>query len=177
MLEKCILISFIFIFLFLYLYIKIEAFYGNPTASKKKVQNTPQLSAQILSEIARVLTISKKRIMNLVYFGDYTEGKLAVAFFIQEPTSTTEANATDSAIMADTLMTNKNFIITINGKSVVLTKISSTNKSINAYFDNAFLKTISKYSTNKYVTIPNDESLTKFYKLDFDKNYNIVPKM
>lgn len=170
MLEKCILISFIFIFLFLYLYVKIETFYADP------ISKTSQVSSQILTEISRILRISKTRLFNLVYYGDYTEGKIFVAFGIKEPTTNNEASAIDSAILTSNLISNNKFIIKINGKNVLLSKIRSSNP-VNNYFDNSFLKTISKYSTNKYITVPNDESLTKFYKLDFDKNYNIVPKI
>ena len=48
-----------------------------------------------------------------------------------------------------------------------------TNTAI--FFDNTDLLTTANYANNKYISVPNDESLTNFYKLDIDSNYNIAP--
>ena len=39
------------------------------------------------------------------------------------------------------------------------------------------LKDIAKYANDKYISVPNDESLTKFYTLEFDKDYKVTPKL
>jgi hypothetical protein len=173
MIEKCALISFILIFMFLYLYVKNESFY-----IAISTDNNSQISEQLISEIARVLSISRNRIANLVYNGDITLGILNVAFIIKEPnTLSTERNATNSAVLANDLMINSNFKVMINGNNVVLSKIGNNLQNVNNYFDNLGLKTISEYSMNKYNSVPNDESLTRFFTLGFDNNFNIVPTL
>jgi hypothetical protein len=179
MIEKCALISLILIFIFLYLYVKHESFYNDSS-----IYNNNQISNQLISEIARVLSISQNRINNLIYNGDVSQGKLNVSFIIQQPnTGSTEQSSANSAILANDLMINGNFKVSINGINVVLFKIPNTGKNAqnaqntNSFFDNLGLKTISDYALSKYKSEPNDESLTKFYTLEFDDNYNIVPKM
>ena len=176
MIEKCALISLILIVIFLYLYVKYESFYGDSST-----YGNYQISNQLLSEIARVLSISQNRITNLVYNGDVSQGKLNVSFIIQQPnTASTEQSSANSAILANDLMINGNFKVSINGTIVVLFKIPNIGKNLentNSFFDNLGLKTISDYALTKYKSEPNDESLTKFYTLGFDDNYNIVPKM
>ena len=173
MLEKCALISFILVFMFLYLYIKNESFYDAISTD-----NNSQISEQLISEIARVLNISRNRIDNLVYNGDISLGILNVAFIIKEPnTLSNEKTATNSAILANDLMTNGNFRVMINGSNVVLSKIANNLQNLNNYFDNLGLKTISEYSMNKYNSTPNDASLTRFFTLGFDDNFNIIPKL
>ena len=44
-----------------------------------------------------------------------------------------------------------------------------------SYFKNEGLKEIITYSNNKYITVPNDESITKFYTLEADKEYKLRP--
>jgi hypothetical protein len=173
MLEKCALISFILIFMFLYLYVKNESFYITISTD-----NNSQISTQLINEIARVLNIKQNRIANLVYNGDITLGQLNTAFIIKEPnTLSNEKSATDRAILANKLMTNGEFKVIINGLPVVLSKILNPDKNSNNYFDNKGLLTISDYAQNKYNSAPNDESLTKFYTLKIDDDYNIVPKL
>jgi hypothetical protein len=176
MLEKCALISLILVFIFLYLYVKNESFYADSST-----YGNYQISNQLISEIARVLSISKNRITNLVYNGDVSQGKLNVSFIIQNPnTASTEQSSANSAILANDLMVNGNFKVLINGTTVLLLKIpniAKNSKNTNSFFDNLGLKTISDYSLTKYSSSPNDESLTKFYTLEFDDNYNIIPKL
>jgi hypothetical protein len=176
MIEKCALISLILIFIFLYLYVKHESFYNDSS-----IYNNNQISNQLISEIARVLSISQNRVTNLVYNGDVSQGNLNVSFIIQHPnTLSTEQSSMNSAILANELMVNGNFVVLINGTRIVLSKIPNNGKDskyINSFFDNLGLKKISDYSINKYDSVPNDDSLTKFYTLEFDDNYNIIPKM
>ena len=179
MLEKCALISFILVFIFLYLYVKNESFDVDSS-----INNNYQISTQLIVEIARVLSISKNRINKLVYDGDISKGQLNVSFVIlDQNTSSTEQSSKNSAILANDLMVNGNFKVLINGISVVLSKFPNTGqnaenaKNTNTFFDNLGLKTISDYSLSKYNSLPKDESLTKFYTLDIDDNYNLVPKM
>ena len=46
-----------------------------------------------------------------------------------------------------------------------------------SFFNNEDLREISKYAIDKYISVPNDASVTNFYKLGFDENYNIIPKI
>ena len=64
-----------------------------------------------------------------------------------------------------------------NGLEFKIPNIGKNLENTNSFFDNLGLKTISDYALTKYKSEPNDESLTKFYTLGFDDNYNIVPKM
>ena len=57
------------------------------------------------------------------------------------------------------------------------TQSSINNIPINTKFDNVGLYTLSDYATSLYKSVPNDTSLTNFYKLGFDSNFNIVPKL
>ena len=52
---------------------------------------------------------------------------------------------------------------------------SNNNTELAKYFNNTGLLDIAQYSQNKYTTLPDDKSLTRFYKLGIDNNYNIVP--
>ena len=173
MLEKCALISFILIFIFLYLYVKNESFYDTVYTDSNS-----QISVQLTSEIARVLSISQNRIANLVYNGDIAQGQLNVAFIIKDPnTLSNEQSATNCAILTHDLMSNGQFKVTINGLPVVLNKIPNNTQNNNHYFDNLGLKQISEYALNKYNSVPNDESLTKFFTFGYDSNYNLIPTL
>jgi hypothetical protein len=159
--------------MFLYLYVKNESFYNEPTI------NNSQISDQLTNEIAKVLKISKNRINNFNYNGDMSTGQLNVSFVIKEPnTLSNEQSSKNTAILSNELMNKGQFKVTINGILVTLSKIPSTNRSGGSnYFDNTGLLTISNYAKNKYNSAPNDESLTKFYTLEYDDNYNIVPTL
>ena len=173
MLEKCVLISFVLMFMFLYLYVKVDSFY-----SYNRESSTPDISNQLTYEISRVLGISSYRIINIIYNGDISTGVLNVSFKILEGnTGSIEKNATESAIYTNDLMKNKLFKVFINGMNVSLTKlIKNTEKGkTNIYFDNAGLNELSEYSKNKYKSVPNDQSLTNFFRLDIDDNFKIVP--
>jgi hypothetical protein len=193
MMQKIALISFILIFIYLYLYVKLESFDGStittipqntnplPTFAIPTIKPDLPISNQLSSEIARVLRISKRRISNLIFKGDISSGKLQVMFNILDPNAAEIANnesmSKDVAMLAHTLTLNNNFKVLINGISVMLDKIQTSNKDINKFFDNTNLLDITDYSNSKYISVPNDESLTKFYKLNIDKNFNIVPSI
>jgi hypothetical protein len=174
MLHKICFISFILIFICLYLYVKIESF-ANPTDS-----NIP-ISAQLTSEIARVLGVSTRRITKLLYTGDISAGALGVSFTILEPIAieikNNEKIKKKVSDLEDKLFKSKSFKVFINGFNILLYKISEPKTNDENYFDNNGLKDISKYSNKKYNSVPNDASLTNFYKLEFDRNFNIMPKL
>ena len=181
MLQNIGLICFILIFIYLYLYVKLEQFVVSPTLSIPTAQPDIPISTQLTSEIARVLNISKRRITNLLFEGDVSSGVLQAIFIILEPNSNElgkqEKPAKDYAIIAATLFNNGQFKVFINGIPIKLTKLKIAKESVNNFFDNTGLLDISKYSINKYNSVPNDDSLTKFYKLDIDTNFNITPKI
>lgn len=184
--QKIALISFVLIFIYLYLYVKLESFNSNsaptnplPTFAIPTLKPDAPINNQLLSEIARVLRVSKRRITSLIFEGDISSGSLQVMFKILDPNAAeitnNEAISKDAAMLANTLTLNNNFKVFINGIAVILSKLNKSKKNINAFFDNTNLLDISDYSKSKYISVPNDESLTKFYKLDIDKNFNIAP--
>ena len=181
MLQNIGLICFILIFIYLYLYIKLEQFVVSPTLSIPTAQPDIPISTQLTSEIARVLNISKRRVTNVLFEGDVSSGVLQATFIILEPNSNElakqEKPSKDYAIMAATLFKNGQFKVFINGIPIKLNKLKIAKDNINNFFDNTGLIDISKYTRDKYISVPNDDSLTKFYKLDIDKNFNITPKM
>ena len=177
MLHKICLISFILIFVCLYLFVKIDSF----------AVSTPDktIDRQLKTEIAKELSVSVRRISNLRYIGDPSSGLLNVSFTILEPnyteTSNDEADATTVNNSAIKLVTSGNFKVFINGILVILSKMPAptVNNSIDnsMYFNNTNLKTVSNYADTLYNSVPNDASLTNFYKLGFDSNFNITPQL
>jgi len=178
MMQKICFICFILLFICLYLYIKIEEF--ATTSPQTTIPNTP-ISTQLTSEIARILEISASRIVKLQYTGDISSGSLAVSFSILDPntleSTKNETSTADAAKLAQQFITSGTFKVFINGFSITLSKIPTPTTNINSYFDNPALKEIADYSIKKSISVPNDASLTNFYKLGFDSNYNIVPKL
>ena len=85
----------------------------------------------------------------------------------------------DVTNLSNGLFNAGNFIIIINNQSILLNQIQTTNTPTNTinYFDNKALITIANYATNKYISVPNNASLTNFYKLNIDNNYNIKPNI
>lgn len=180
--------TYIFIFiiliicLILYLYVKSESFDNSiPTTS-----NIP-ISSQLTSAIANVIGISPRRISDLIFTGDISKMQLNISFTILEANlielSNNEMKADNATAFSDGLFAAENFIVKINNQSVFLNKTKSQTKNQNSItptntanvFDNTSLITIANYATNKYISIPNDSSLTNFYKLDIDNNYDIKP--
>jgi hypothetical protein len=164
----------------------------NNKNNKNKVENffsgmeTPILiSEQITIQIAAKLGITARRIQNLVYVGNLEEQKIGVSFTILDPNivelNKGEANALTIAANANTLFQTNNFIIRVNDTNINLFKIkSNSNKSndntdLSAFYNNTSLLDIAKYANNKYVVAPTDETLTHFYNLEIDKNFNVIP--
>jgi hypothetical protein len=174
----------IIICLFLYLYVKSEKFSDTTVVSSPTpTPTTGLISIQLTEEIARVLNISPRRITNLKFTGDISKSQLNISFIILEANltelSNKEMKAVDATNVSDERFNSGNFIIIINNKSILLNKIQSTVTPTNTinYFDNKALITIANYATNKYISVPNTASLTNFYKLSIDNNYNIKPKI
>ena len=179
------------ILLYLYYYVKIESFGSSDSETEQTTisQSTiPQttiptltMSSQILLGISTTLGISQRRIANLSYIGDVSTGTLSVSFTILEPNviefSKKEPSASDAAKMANNLFADSLFVVNINSQNITLVKFNDTsvNNIDDNVFDNIGLKNIANYANNKYISVPNDSSLTNFYKLDFDKYFNIIP--
>lgn len=202
-----------------------ESFDGMPTsetepmttsASLSQPQTTtpPELiSTQLTTGIANILGISVRRIANLNYTGDINTQTLAVSFSILDPNiieaSRNELSATVAATTANTLFTQRKFIVAINGINIMLNKINTNNtsNSINAsnasnagnaindgiigssssnignvgnvdkanYFNNNGLLDTIKYTKQIYDTVPVDAAATRFFTLQPDGNFNLIP--
>jgi hypothetical protein len=153
------------------------------------------ISTQLLSEIAHTLGISVRRIQNLNYVGDLETRSLAVSFTILDNNvieiSKGEPNLQTVANNVMNLFNTNNFIVTINGVKIKLTRINTSNNvndissnlpnqsltKYSKYFNNQGLLDISKHARNKYTKVNTDSSLTNFFKLKIDSNndYKIVP--
>jgi hypothetical protein len=172
MFHKIFIICFLLIFISLYLYVVRESFTND---------NQTAISTKLISEISRVLGISSRRITNIEYTGDITKNALQVSFVILEPNlveyTNKEMNATDAATQSIALMSSNSFTVNIDGYSVSLSSYNTSTDTVPIvnYFNNNGLKDIAEYSYDKYVSVPNDASLTYFYKLNIDSNYNIKP--
>ena len=183
--HKFCIISLILLLLFLYIYVKKENFDSQNTTIP--ITTNPQLpvSVQLTNEIAKVLEISPLRIYNLVYTGDIALNSLNVDFNISDTnlmqSLKNEKNTFEAEQQAQALVNNDSFFVKINNQSVILRRLVPTNNSAfldkGKFFNNEGLKEINNYTKNKYNSSPNDESLTKFYTLEFDKNYNVVTKI
>ena len=182
-LIKIITIVIIIVLVYLVLYKKFnESFYD-------------AISTQLLAEIALTLGISVRRIQNLTYTGDLDSRTLAVGFTILDNNviemSNGEPNAQTVANNVMNLFNTNNFIVTINGVKVKLTRINTSSESNTAgsklpnqplsryssYFNNQGLLDLSNYARNKYNKVNTDSSLTNFFKLKIDStnDYKIVP--
>jgi hypothetical protein len=79
------------------------------------------------------------------------------------------------------LFDRNNFVVKINNVNIRLNKTSqnksasNTTTDISTYFNNTGLLEISDYAMQKYNQVPNDSSLTRFYNLTLDRNYNVKP--
>ena len=173
--HKLCIFTLILLLIIIYFYIKKENF-------DNQTPNT--ISFQLKNEIAKVLNISPIRIYNLKYEGDIKTNILTVDFDILDgsvkfKTEKTQKQAEKEAL---SLVTNDIFFVSINNQAIKLRKMVSLKKN-SAFFDrsvffkNEGLKEITKHANNKYISAPNDESLTKFYTLEFDKDYKLTPKL
>ena len=180
LLEKCCITILILLLIFLYLYSKKENFEDDQTT-----QSNLPISTQLRNEIGTLLNISPSRISNLDYEGNLIMNTLKVHFDIHDnnldETLNNENSKMEAKNIVDNLMLTDKFIVSINNRTIILRKMlpktETTNIEKSRFFDNEGLKEISKYAKNKYISVPNDESLTKFYSLGFDKDYNLEPKL
>ena len=166
---------------YIYMYISKENFENQTTVPNITQQILP-VSNQLTNEIARVLTISPRRIINLFYTGDITTNQLQVSFVILDANlieyANKEINNIDAGAKANSLFASGKFIVTINDENVLLSKINtSSTVDESPAFNNKGLLDIATYAQNAYTSVPNDSSLTQFYKLEIDKNLNIVPRL
>ena len=174
-LDKFCLIILVIILIFIYIYVKKENF----TTTQPIVQQPT--SVQLRNEIGRVLGISPIRIYDLKYEGDLSLNTLNVSFDIldvnENKSLLNEISKNDASKIVSNLTKNDNFFVKINNKTIILRNLLPKDSSGLVFFDNEGLKDIAKYANDKYISVPNDESLTKFYTLGYDKNYNLVPKI
>jgi len=176
----------------MYIYVKKENFDSNqPVTTIPLPTPTPtptvqqSIGVQLRNEIGRVLEISSSRINNLKYEGDISLNTLRIDFDILDnnliANLNNEITKSEAEMKAISLMQSDTFIVRINNKSIILRILlpQSTQETgdKSRFFNNKGLKDISTYANNKYISVPNDESLTKFYTLGFDKNYNLIPKL
>ena len=181
LIEKCCITILIILLIFLYLYSKKENFENEPTTTQS---NLP-ISTQLRNEIGTLLNISPSRISNLDYEGNLLMNTLRIHFDINDnnldETLNNEPSKMEAKKIVDTLMLTDKFFVSINNRTVILRKMlpkTETNKiEQSKFFDNQGLNEISRYANKKYISVPNDESLTKFYTLGFDKDYILEPKV
>ena len=61
-----------------------------------------------------------------------------------------------------------------------MNKINTTNldnRDKTRFFNNTGLKDVADYANQKYIMSPTDNSFTRFYKLNLDSNYQIIPTL
>ena len=180
--HKCCLVILIITLISLYIYSKKENFDSDNTPQSQEQLPT---SVQLRNEISRLLDISKSRIHNLIYEGDIKLNSLRIDFDILDNNFNeniqNEISKDEAGKKAIDLIRNDKFIVRINDKSVIIRPILQSNRDKEIqkykYFDNDGLKEVVDYANNKYITVPNDESLTNFYTLGFDKDYKLEPKI
>jgi hypothetical protein len=188
-------------------YKKINESFDNPddssitTTTIPVTTTTPQtttpaelISTQLTTGIASSLGVSVRRITNLNYSGDISTQTLAVSFTVLDPnlieTSKNELAAVAAANYANALFTQGNFIVPINKINVRLTKMNQTSNVSNvsnmigtptmdpaSYFNNKGLLDTANYAKQVYDTVPVDSAATRFFTLQPDSNFNLMPVM
>ena len=88
-----------------------------------------------------------------------------------------EISKVDASKLAINLILQDKFFVKINNKSIILRYIQPDGSPGLAFYDNEGLKELEKYANDRYISVPNDDSLTKFYTFGHDANYNLVPKI
>lgn len=164
-----------------------------PTTTTTPQTTTPAalISTQLTTGIAALLGVSVRRITNLNYSGDISTQTLVVSFTVLDPnlieTSKRELSAVVAANNANGLFTQGNFIVPINNINVRLTKLNQTNNASNGigsstlaidpatYFNNKGLLDSAKYAQQVYDTVPVDSAATRFFTLQPDSNFNLMP--
>jgi hypothetical protein len=188
---KVLVLGIVILLIGLYLHIIINAKTTTTTTTKTNERfdngnDTIQpISIQLTDQIAIKLGISIRRIQNLSYSGDLSNQSLIVSFTILDPNiienANGEPNAQTAASNANSLFDRNNFVVKINNVNIRLNKTSqntsasNTTTDIGTYFNNTGLLEISDYAMQKYNQVPNDSSLTRFYNLTLDRNYNVKP--
>ena len=184
---------------------KINESFDNPddstiTTTIPVTTTTPQttipaelISTQLTTGIASSLGVSVRRITNLNYTGDIGTQTLSVSFTVLDPnlieTSKNELAAVAAANYANALFTQGNFIVPINKINVRLTKMNENKNENNtiatsipimdpaSYFNNKGLLDTANYAKQVYDTVPVDSAATRFFTLQPDSNFNLMPVM
>jgi len=189
---------------------KINESFDSPddatTTTRPVITTTPQtttpaalISTQLTTGIATTLGVSVRRITNLNYSGDISTQTLAVSFTVLDPNlieaSKNELPAVAAANNANALFTQGNFIVSINGINVRLTKMNQNSNGSNGsnesngignstptidpstYFNNKGLLDSANYARQVYDTVPVDSAATRFFTLQPDSNFNLMPVM
>jgi hypothetical protein len=186
----------------------------NTTTTPQTTTPAALISSQLTTGIAIKLGISIRRITNLSYSGDINSQRLAVSFTVLDPNlieaSKNELSALEVAKNANTLFTQGQFIVPIDGVNIRLEKMNAGNNagnnagsigritsadSMNAnssnlvndigliapvmdpasYFNNQGLLDSAKYARQVYDTVPVDSAATRFFTLQPDSNFNLMP--
>jgi hypothetical protein len=162
------------------------------TTQAQSIPKTPAINFSITQQIASLLSISSGRIQNLTYNDIVDRGVLTVSFTINEPNFIEiyngELSSADTNKKLITLINMKLFNINIAGQSVILNYsplgISIQSLLLNdlnyphnpIYFNNKGNLDIANHAHNVYTVIPIDASITKFYSLGMDSNFNTIIK-
>lgn len=184
---KIFILGLIILLTILYIHIIIQN--KNNAIHKDTFNTTEPLSVSLTKAVASKLNISSRRIQNIKYTGDISTQQLQISFTILDPNmieiGNSEPSAGTVAQTANDLFKLDAFVVKINNTNIKLQKLNqqpdtiqnaSTSTSDNSvYFNNIGLKNIANYAQQKYTYVPTDKSLTQFYSLKFDDNYNLKP--
>jgi len=145
------------------------------------------MTNNIQSQIAQILNVSQSRITNIIYHinepsQNTSDNIIFITFTILNSTNANDINTDIIYKKALDLFARDTFIIRINYETFKLKQFNSDTRVItknldylSKYFNNYSLNKIADYANNKYTNVYNDPRLTQFYKLQYDKNYNIIP--
>ena len=145
------------------------------------------MTKNIQSQIAQILNVSQSRITNIIYHinepsQNTSDNIIFITFTILNSTNANDTNTDIIYKQALALFASDTFIIRINYETFKLKQFNSDTRVItknldylSKYFNNYSLNKIADYANNKYTNVYNDPRLTQFYKLQYDKNYNIIP--
>ena len=182
-------LAFFLISFYMYFYVITEKFTvpeTTQTISPINPNNTTSQTIydQLKPEIARLIGIDATRIINLTYTGDIQYKQLTVKFDILEASAIeklrNQLTKDEAYNKVDELFTTSSFIVKINGDNITINKalqFGLNNKKKSDYFNNKGLLDAAKYAKSVYKGVPEDEALTKYYKLTINKDFNIVPKL
>lgn len=157
------------------------------SSSSSTTQTTTPLtiSTQLTTEIANKLGVSVRRIQGVTFSGDIANLTLSVGFTILEPnlieSANKEPNATNAAITARSLFVNNQFYVPVNGVNIRLSRINNTDTGsapkLNPedFFNNKGLLDSADYAKQVYNAVPVDSAATRFFTLQPDANFNLVP--